>query len=191
MQRLADRALTPDEQAAINRSIKPSGLQIDGEQFYLTKAHQAQRFEVAVMPGFQAGWRALVVKGYLGPAMDSRTVLPGDVDKALSGVVWGAKGAVETWMRLSDAFWISADGGYFTGSERYSAMLRVGYQPFDWLTVGPELAAFGDVDDDSARAGGFVRLTIGKVETTLSGGFSAEYDGTTAAYGSAGIYTKF
>jgi hypothetical protein len=128
---LANRTLTPDEQAAINRSIKPSGLQIDGEQFYLTRAYQAQRFEMAVMPGIQAGWRALVVKAYLGPAMESQTVLPGDPDKASSGAVWGARGAIETWMRLSDAFWISADGGYFTGSERYSAMLRVGYQPLD------------------------------------------------------------
>jgi hypothetical protein len=188
---IADRRLTAEEQAEINASIKPSGLQIEGEQFYLSRTHQVRRYDVAVMPGFQAGWRAVVVKGYLGPAMESRTILPGDPDKAISGVSWGAKGAIETWMRLGDAFWISADGGYFTGTESYSGMMRLGYQPLGWLTLGPELAAFGDVEDDSARAGGFVRLTIGKMETTISGGFATEYDGSTAAYGSAGIYTKF
>jgi hypothetical protein len=188
---IADRALTAEEQAAINKSIKPLGLQIDGEQFYQSETQQVQRYDVAVMPGYQASWRALVVKAFIGPAMESRTILPVDPDKAISGTSWGARGAIESWMQLSDAFWISADGGYFTGTESYSGMLRLGYQPLDWLTFGPELATFGDVEDDSGRAGGFVRLTVGNMEATLSGGMSAEYDGTTAAYGSAGIYTKF
>jgi hypothetical protein len=188
---IADNPPSPEEQVAINKSIKPYGLQIDGEQFTLSRTHQVQRYDVAVMPGWQMSWRALVVKAYLGPAMESRTVLPGDPDKTPSGLEWGARGAVETWMQLGNAFWISADGGYFTGTQSYSGMLRLGYQPLDWLTVGPELAAYGNVEDDSARAGAFLRLTIGEVETTLSGGLSAEYDGSASTYGSAGIYTKF
>ena len=188
---IADRALTAQEQAAINKSIKPYGLHTDGEQIYLSRAHEARRYDVAVMPGLQTSWRAAIVKAYIGPAVESRSILPADPRKAISGMSWGAKGAVEGWMRLGEAFWISGDGGYFSGTETYSGLLRLGYEPLDWLTVGPELAVFGDAEDDSTRAGGFLRLTIGKVETTLSGGVSAEYDGTMAAYGAAGVYTKF
>jgi hypothetical protein len=36
-----------------------------------------------------------------------------------------------------------------------------------------------------------MRFTIGKVETTLSGGVSADYDGAMSPYGSAGVYMKF
>jgi len=190
----ADRALSEEEKAAINRSIKPYGLQFDGENMVSTTPHEVQRYDAAIMPGHQSSWGAVVVKAYLGPAMEQRTVLPADPLKASglpSGISWGARGNIETWMRLSDAFWISADGSYFTGTDRYSSMLRLGYQPFDWLTLGPELTALGDREDDSARAGGFLRLTLGKTEATLSAGMSAEYDGTTAAYGSAAIYTRF
>jgi hypothetical protein len=47
------------------------------------------------------------------------------------------------------------------------------------------------VEDDSTRAGGFLRLNIGQMEATISGGMSADYIGTTDAYGSAGVYMRF
>ena len=103
----------------------------------------------------------------------------------------GAKTGLEGWLALSEAFWLGADSGYFTGTQSYSASMRLGYQPLTWLALGPEVAAFGDMDDDSARAGGFLRLTIGATEATLAGGISSDYLGMTSAYGSAGLYTKF
>ena len=94
-------------------------------------------------------------------------------------------------MALGDSLWLTADSSYFTGTDAYSAVLRIGYEATSWLTLGPEAATFGDKDDESTRAGGFLRFTIGGMETTLSGGISADYDGTSSLYGQAGVYKKF
>jgi len=187
---IANRPLTADERADITASIRPLGLTLDGDQIYHQQAYQAMRYDVAVMPGYQVSWQSLVLRAYLGPAMETRSILPADPDKRM-GTSWGARTALEAWLRLGSAVWLAADSSYFTGSEAYSGALKLGYQPLSWLALGPELAAFGDVEDDSARAGGFLRLTVKGVETTLSGGIAGGYDGDASAYGSAGVYMRF
>ncbi len=188
---IANRQLTPDEQKTVSQQIAPFGLQLEGDQLYFAQSHRVTRYDIAVMPGFQVSRQGLALKAYLGPAMEARTTVPLDPQKVLDGSSWGASGAIESWMALSRNFWLTADGTYFTATDGYTAMLRLGYQPLSWLTVGPELAAFGDRENDSTRAGGFLRFTIGKAEATLSGGASADYDGAMSPYGQVGVYTKF
>ena len=150
-----------------------------------------QRYDLAVMPGWQAGWSGLALKGYLGPAMETRQVLPLNPEKALSGASWGAKTALESWMALGSSAWLTADASYFTGTEAYTGTLRLGWQALSWLTLGPETAAFGDEEDDSTRAGGFLRIDLGKSEATFSGGWSSVYHGDASLYGQASVYMRF
>jgi hypothetical protein len=187
---IANRPLTAerDEAAA---TIAPFGLTLEGDQIYQQRAHKVMRYDIAIMPGYQVGWSALTLKAYLGPAMETRIVGPADPEKVLDGAYWGAKTVLEAWLALGDALWLSADASYFTGTQAYSLSLRPGYRPLDWLALGPEAAVFGDEENDSARAGGFLRFTIGKLEATVSGGVSGNYDGGAGIYGSAGVYTKF
>lgn len=188
---IANRPLTAGERDDAAKTIAPFGLTLEGDQIYQQQAHKVMRYDFAVMPGYQAGWGALTLKAYLGPAMETRMIGPADPEKALDGAYWGAKTVLESWLALGDGFWLTADASYFTGTRSYSMSLRPGYRPLDWLALGPEAAAFGDEEDDSARAGGFLRFTIGKLEATFSGGVSGNYDGGTGVYGAAGVYTKF
>ena len=188
---IANRPLTAKERDDAAATIAPFGLTLEGDQIYQQRAHKVMRYDIAVLPGYQASWSALTLKAYLGPAMETRIIGPADPEKALDGAYWGAKTVLEGWLALGDAFWLSADASYFTGTQGYSLSLRPGYQPLDWLALGPEAAVFGDAEDDSARAGGFLRIIIGKMEATFSGGVSSNYDGGAGIYGSAGVYTKF
>lgn len=189
--RVVNGLINEDERKHINNSLRPHQMHLEGDQIYRERMHQVTRYDFAVMPGYQASWNALTVKAYLGPAMETRNILPADPDKLLSGASWGAKTALEGWLALGENLWLTADASYFTGTRGYSMTLRPGYQVLDWLALGPEAAAFGDAEDDSARAGGFLRATIGKAEATFSAGFSSDYDGGAGIYGSAGVYTKF
>lgn len=188
---IANRPLSDDEKRDIAETIAPFGLHLEGDQIYHLQTHQATRYDIAVMPGYQLSLGATALKAYLGPAMETRSILPADPGKMLNGAFWGAKGALETWTALGEALWLTADTSYFTGTEAYAASTRLGYEPLSWLALGPEVSAFGDAEDESARAGGFLRFTFGKMETTLSGGVSADYEGGTSTYGSASLYVKF
>jgi hypothetical protein len=188
---LANRVLTPQERKTISDSVAPFGLQVEGDSLYFNEGHRVIRYDAAVMPGWQASGQDFALKAYLGPAMETRQNTFFDADKTLNGMYWGAKTAIEGWVELGDSLWLTADSSYFTGTQAYSAALRIGYRATSWLTVGPEAAAFGDEDDDSTRAGGFLSFTLGGVETTLSGGISADYDGTRSPYGQAGVYKRF
>lgn len=183
--------LNAQEREALSRAVAPYGLHLEGDRLYLTRTHTVTRFDVAAMPGWQASGSGIALKAYFGPAMETRQIMPLDSANALSGTFWGAKTAIESWMALGEHAWLTVDGSYFTGTHSYTGALRLGLEAASWLTLGPEAAAFGDELASSARAGGFVRLTIGKTEATVSGGISADYDGTMSPYGQAGVYVRF
>lgn len=188
---LADPARTPGERQAIAQRAAAFGLELEGDQLYLAGRHQVMRTDLAVMPGWQVTGNGVALKGYLGAGVEARTILPHDADKALSGTYWGAKTALESWAALGPAAWLTADVTYFTGTDAYTATMRLGWEPISWLTLGPEAATFGDAEDESTRAGGFLRFNVGKAEATLSGGMALEHDGSTGPYGQASVYMKF
>jgi hypothetical protein len=179
------------ERDQIAATLQPYGLAIDGDQVVAIIPHQVTRTQLTVAPGYQASVGALVLKAYLGLGFEKQEVTPGDPDKALIGSFWGAQSWVEAWLPLGESFWLSADGSYFTATSRYSVDVKFGYAPAEWLAFGPELAAFGDEEDASGRAGAFVRINAAGMETTISGGISGAYKADPSAYGSASLYMKF
>lgn len=180
-----------EERDEIAGRLAPFGLELDGDQIRAVIPHQAMRYSLGAAPGYQTTLGALILKTYLGVAYEQHNVVPLDGTRALQGAYWGAQGWIEAWLRLGENAWVSADTSYFTGTSSYSAAVKLGYMPLSWLTLGPELATYGDEDDISGRAGAFLRFEAGGVETTLAGGVSGAYRDDPGAYGSANFYLKF
>lgn len=188
---IANASLDAETRKDIAENIAPFGLELTGDQIYFRKAHRGIRYEFAVLPGYQFILGQFVIKGYAGVAYQHQSVLPEDPANAINGDYWGAKGAVELWARLNESAWLSVDGSYFEPTSSYSGSLRVGYDVLSWLTVGPQFAAFGDLDGNSGRAGGFLSLDLMGSETTLSAGMSSNYKDDSSLYGSANVFVKF
>ncbi len=171
--------------------IAPYGLALSGDQITASTPHQATRYHLGVAPGYQASFGPLIVKAYLGLAFERQDVAPPDASKSILGGYWGAEGWLEAWLSLGENVWASADSSYFTGTSAYSAAMKLGYRPVSWLTLGPELATYGDQDDVSGRAGAFLRFDAMGMETTLAGGVSGNYKDSPSAYGTANFYVRF
>jgi hypothetical protein len=54
---------------------------------------------------------------------------------------------------------MSLEGNYSTANDTYWARARVGYK-FDWISIGPEVAALGDDGFDAFRIGGYTAFNL-------------------------------
>lgn len=171
--------------------LAANGFEIEGDQVVAITPHKGEKYFAGAAPGYQATLGAVVLKTYLGLAYEQHDITPPDAAKSLQGGHFGAQAWVEAWTPLGADGWISADGSYFTGTASYSAAMKLGYRPFSWITLGPELAAYGDRDDASGRAGGFLRFYIEGVETTIAGGVSGPYKDDAGAYGTVNTFMRF
>ncbi|WP_088347807.1 MULTISPECIES: cellulose biosynthesis protein BcsS [Rhodomicrobium] len=171
--------------------LAPHGMELIGDQIIAATPHRVTHYNVGVAPGYQATLGALILKVYLGAAFEQQDVLPDDASKSLQGGFWGAQSGLEAWLPLGDDLWLSADGSYFTGTSAYGAAVKLGFRPLSWLSLGPQLAAFGDADDVSGRAGAFLRFDAMGLETTLAAGLSGGYRDETSTFGSVNIYRRF
>ena len=164
---------------------------MQGDQIYAVTTHMATRTDASIAPGYQVTLGSLILKAYLGLGYEQHETAPPDPSKTLAGSYWGAQAGLEAWAPLGEDFWVSADGSYFTGTNTHAASLKLGYRAQPWLSLGPDLATFGNADDISGRAGAFLRIDAWGVETTLAAGLSGTYEGDPSAYGAASVYTKF
>jgi hypothetical protein len=171
--------------------LAPYGLSVEGDQIYADFPHQQTRYNAAIAPGYQASFGALILKAYLGLAYELHLTTPPDATASLQGSEWGAQGVLEAWLPLGEAFWLSADSSYFTGTNGYGASMKLGYRAASWIAFGPELAAYGDDDDATGRAGAFLRFDALGMETTVAGGMSGTYRDEPSAYGNVSMYMKF
>jgi hypothetical protein len=183
--------MTSDERQTEQGNIAPLGYTINGDEIFYAHRHKGTRYELAITPGYQMTIGALILKGYAGLGFEDNQITPADPTKTLDGGVLGGKAGLESWITLSDSFWLSADASYFTATERYGASAHLGYKPASWLTFGPEIGTFGDKEANAARAGGFLRFKVWQAETTLSGGVTGTYEADRSPYGAASVYMKF
>jgi hypothetical protein len=171
--------------------LSSRGMEIVDGDVVADLQHIGTTYDVGIAPGYQFTIGALILKGYLGLEYEARDTSPPDASKPLNGSYWGAQAGIEAWLPLGADAWVSAYGSYFTGTSSHSASMQLGYKPLPWLSLGPEIATFGNEDDNSARAGGFVKVDALGMETTLSAGLSGTYKDDPSAYGAASIYMKF
>lgn len=149
-----------------------------------------------VLAGYQLTYGALTVKLFAG--------LAGDIDGGSGwdqrddfrrwwSTTWTAKGAVETWLNLTDHAFGQLDVSYFTLDQSYSTRLRLGYRLSPHISIGPELRLSGNLDygDSSNRVGGFVRLESVLGEVSISGGAATDRGEAAGAYGTANLLYRF
>ena len=181
----------PAPSAATLDNLARNGLEIDGNRLAAVKRYAATRYEAAIAPGYQFTMGSVIVRAYAGLGYKLHETVPHDSQKSLAGAYWGARAGLETWVPLADEIWVSADASYFTGTSAHAAAMKLGFRAQSWLSIGPELAAYGNEDDTSGRAGAFLRIDALGFETTVAGGMSGTYKDDTSAYGSASVYMKF
>lgn len=76
---------------------------------------------------------------------------------------------------------MSIEGNYSTANDTYWARARIGYS-FDWISIGPEVAALGDAGVDAFRVGGYAALGLSDgVILDLNAGY---HDGDNSGSGS-------
>ena len=180
-----------EERSELAAFLAPFGLELDGDQIYAVAGHLSSRYDAAIAGGYQVTMGVVILKAYLGLGYELHETAPPDLAKPLGGSYWGAQGVLEAWVPLGEDFWICADGSYFTGTGAHAGSMKLGYKARPWLSLGPELATFGNADDTSGRAGAFLRLDALGIETTFAGGLSGTYKEDPSAYGSASVYMKF
>ena len=180
-----------EERARLAANLAGEGLELQGDQIYAVTSHTGTRYDAAIAPGYQLTVGRVILKAFLGLGYELHEAAPRDADKPLAGAYWGARAGLETWVPLAEEIWMSADASYFTGTNAHAAAMKLGFRAQSWLSIGPELAAYGNEDDTSGRAGAFLRLDALGVETTLAGGLSGTYKDEPSAYGSASVYMKF
>jgi len=155
------------------------------------KRRQVDVTQAEALIGWQFSAGVMTAKLFAGIAYEDHAITPGDLSNAIAGSHFGAKAALETWFDLSNWAWLSADGAYATTTAAYSGRLKLGLRPFDWLSLGPQAAVFGNREFDGHRLGGFARWHCGGCDVTVSGGISGDYDDETGAYGALSFYRRF
>ena len=145
-----------------------------------------------LMAGYQWQHGNWTMKTYLGFAVEDHDLKPNDPANSVRGSKAGAIGQVEIWRNLGASAFVSIDASYSTVFESYFAQGRLGKRISKRISFGVEGAALGNEEYESGRGGGFMRLHLGQVDLTLSGGISGNHYGDdTGGYGSLGFYSRF
>lgn len=146
-----------------------------------------------VMLGYFFRLDPVYLKVYAGASWEQHLISPTDPQNDVSGDAFDAKGQIELWLNLGKKGFLSADASYASAFGSYNAMLKVGYEVYPDISLGPELGALGNDQYDGMRLGTFVRLKniYGKGEISVSGGVTGDYEESDALYGTLSYSTKF
>lgn len=140
-----------------------------------------------LLVGYRAHWPGLWITALGGASYDARLIKPsGEVHQGFA-----PRAALETWLDVGDFGWVCAYANYSASRQTFSGTLRFGLRALDFLDLGPETGAVGDVESSRARAGGFFRLTYSSMEMTTSGGVEGNKEGVSGYYGAFGLLRRF
>jgi hypothetical protein len=141
----------------------------------------------AIMLGYQLNRGPLWLKFYGGAVHETHAMMFWEAVAAPVTQSWGAKVAVESWLRAGDRSWISANLSWAQPHNEVSLFSRAGYEALRFdagvLSIGGE--ATGSVNGvdffdrgghlnrfhDVLRGGGFLDLRYGSHDILLSGGW--------------------
>jgi Cellulose biosynthesis protein BcsS len=162
------------------RSAYPGVMWIGGHAYPVT-VHASTGFADLLL-GYQWGTSTvagkLTVKAFAGGSMEYQKVSPRNAVGARS-LDYGAKGALETWLDISDRAWVSVDGSLGSDRRAFNSRARFGWRVLPGLSMGPEAGAGGADGTGSIRGGAFARFEWGAGDW-WSGEVSAAGGATTA-----------
>jgi hypothetical protein len=128
-----------------------------------------------VMLGYQFTRGAMSIGLYAGVDWQDYKLSPDDPTAEVRGSEVGFAVAGNLESSRDQPYYLSMSGKYSTAFESYWARLRTGLNR-GRFTFGPEVIAFGDVEFDAQRFGGFVTFDVKllprfPLEVTLSSGY--------------------
>lgn len=139
------------------------------------------------LAGYRANYGGLWITALGGAAYDTRIITPsGEIQESFS-----PKAVMEAWLNVTERSWINANIGYSRNRREYSGSLRFGLRALDFLDLGPEAGAAGDIDSSRGQAGEFLKLNYQDVEMTVSGGMAGDYEHASTYYGNLNLFRKF
>lgn len=117
----------------------------------------------------------LTAKAFAGASMSSERHLNAfDPSHDDDGTEFGAKGALEFWLNVNDASWMSLDASYSSARNETSSRWRTGWRATPTFSIGPELRYDKNVETGdgawNGRAGLFARYEWTGGEISLAGG---------------------
>jgi Cellulose biosynthesis protein BcsS len=160
------------------RSSYPGVKWIAGHAYPVT-VHAQNNFS-DLLAGYQWGeatrFGHLTVKVFGGLTIESQRASPSNA-VAARGLKYGGKGAVETWLDLSDRSWLSVDASVGSARRTIAGRARYGWRIIPGLSIGPEAGVGGNEGEAAGRAGAFARFEWGagdwwSGEVSAAGGVS-------------------
>jgi hypothetical protein len=144
------------------RSSYPGVKWIAGHAYPVT-VHAQNNFS-DLLAGYQWGeatrFGHLTVKVFGGMTIESQRASPSNA-VAARGLNYGGKGAVETWLDLSDRSWLSVDASVGSARRTMAGRARYGWRIIPGLSIGPEAGVVGNDGEAAGRAGAFARFEWG------------------------------
>jgi hypothetical protein len=141
--------------------------------------------------GYQQRFGAAIAKAFVGASYAEHLIVPEDVLNPVTGTEFGVVAAVETWIDVDDATWVSLGGSYSTAFSCYAANIATGYRLLPELSLGVEAGAFGNSNLDAGRIGALVKWDTAYGELTAAAGLSGDYADPSTSYGRASWLVRF
>lgn len=163
---------------------------VGGHPVALTTIQGTSQF-TDLLIGYQVGFGPLTLKAFAGASMDGHRLTPDDPSNATRGIAYGAKAALELWLNLSQAAWLSLDQSYASAHNTYSARARGGYRVVPPLSIGPEVGASGTSETQNGRLGGFLRYEWAGGEASASSGVTGDIAKPTTPYATVNVMLRY
>lgn len=143
------------------------------------------------MIGYKVGFGRAWAAAYVGVEYQRHELTPDDPTNVVRGSEVGFKVAADiASLRTEGPFYFSLSGNYSTAFDSYWSRARAGGN-LHRITIGPEVAAFGNAGFDATRVGGFITFDFPvtphlPLEVTLSTGHQFVKDSNGGVSGSGG-----
>lgn len=153
--------------------------------------HDVVQYDANLMIGYRTPGDGAVLGLYAGGDFSRHDNK--DPDAKPRGTEWGAKGLLEAYAPLGEAFFLAGFGTYSTAFETYATDIKLAYRVTETLSFGPETGAVGSAGFTQARAGLATAWKL-KDNAELSGAAGAGWDLDDADmgfYGLINLYAEF
>ena len=116
----------------------------------------------------------VILKGFIGASWGSDAISPLDPGNSIQGETVGAKATLESWINVTPDLWLSMDLTLAQSHRSFGGNARLGYRITPSISVGPELARYGNKEGTGNRAGGFTRYEWDSGELSASAGIAGD-----------------
>jgi hypothetical protein len=124
--------------------------------------------------GYHAQLGPVTWKVFGGGVVADNVLVPDDPGTDIKGVATGGKAVVETWWTINDRAWAALDLSWSSLHGAYATRGRLGWRLVPALSTGVELAAVGNRESVSTRAGAFLRYEWASGEISATGGVAKD-----------------